>query len=180
MTAASPSRRSVLTALAAVPVAGVPALADVANTSEPDPIFALLDAARFAKAKYSKALEIEGAAERQAFAIREAEYGDDRRCNLKAIYPPLKVARKKCAALGYALSVAEEAALDAKARTLAGLAAQLIFAAESYESALDLDYCLVPLLVNPAWAIEGPLVSKIGLSEQLAGRLSEDQAEIES
>jgi hypothetical protein len=159
---ASPSRRSVLTALAAVPAVGVPALADVADAGEPDPIFALIEAANLAKAKYSKALEIEGAAERQAFAIREAEYGDDRRCNLKAIYPPLKAAEKKCAAFGYALGVAEEAALDAKARTRAGLAAQLMFAAENYESALNLDYCLVPLLVNAARTIGG---SEIELPE---------------
>jgi hypothetical protein len=48
MTADSPSRRSVLTAIAAVPVAGVPAVAEVADTSEPDPIFALIDAAKLA------------------------------------------------------------------------------------------------------------------------------------
>jgi hypothetical protein len=38
----------------------------------------------------------------------------------------------------------------------------------------------LPLLVNAARTIDGELVSKIGLSEYLAKRLSEDQAEIES
>jgi hypothetical protein len=48
MTAASPSRRSVLTALAAAPVTGVPALAGAPDPGEPDPVFALIDAARLA------------------------------------------------------------------------------------------------------------------------------------
>jgi hypothetical protein len=43
MIADSPSRRSVLTALAAVPAASVPALAGVADTSEPDPIFLAIE-----------------------------------------------------------------------------------------------------------------------------------------
>jgi hypothetical protein len=49
----SPSRSSVLTALAAVSAASVPALADVADTSEPDPIFALIDAARLGDEEYA-------------------------------------------------------------------------------------------------------------------------------
>jgi hypothetical protein len=48
MTAGSPSRRSVLTAIAAVSVAGVPALADAADAGEPAPVFALIDAPRLA------------------------------------------------------------------------------------------------------------------------------------
>jgi hypothetical protein len=93
------SRRSVLTALAAVHVASAPVLAGIADAGEPDPIFALIDAAKLATAAYAEAVQIEGAAEKQAFAIRKAEYGDDRRCNLGAIYPPLKAAREKTAML---------------------------------------------------------------------------------
>jgi hypothetical protein len=74
---------------------------------------------------------------------------------------------------------AEDAVLDAKPLTLSGLAAQLMCAAERY-SVNEKDEYFLPLLVNAARMIDGPLVSKIGLSEQLAERLSEDQAEIES
>jgi hypothetical protein len=56
MTAAS--RRFVLTALAAMPVGGVPALADVAATGEPDPIFSLIDAARLARARLYEVLDV--------------------------------------------------------------------------------------------------------------------------
>jgi hypothetical protein len=66
MTADSPSRRSVLTALAVVPAAGVPALADVADASEPDPIFALIDAARLTTAALNEALSFEDAVTGQA------------------------------------------------------------------------------------------------------------------
>jgi len=96
MTAASPSRRSVLTALAAVPVTGVPALADVANTGEPDPVFALIDSARLARKAREAALEIENAIEEEAIAARKAKYGDGhRRQDLEDEYSPLKAVREK-------------------------------------------------------------------------------------
>jgi hypothetical protein len=162
MTAAS--RRSVLTALAAVPAAGVPAFAAIADTSKPDPIFALIDAAKQANARlHDEGLRYSG------------ELDEQRRANLEL---SAKAARE-----------AEDAALAAKPRTLAGLAEQLIFAAEFlaeqtclcedgpwFDEATD----ILPLLVNAARMLDGELVSKIGLSEQLAERLSEDQAEIES
>jgi hypothetical protein len=138
----SPSRRSVLTALAAVPVAGVPAVAGVANASEPDPIFALIDAARLAKVSLS-------AAPGDLDEIEEDK-------------------------LSELLRKAEGAVLKAKPRTLAGLAAQLIFAADfwAYD---DPGNFLVPFLVNAARTIDAPLVSKIGFSKHVAECLSDDE-----
>ena len=146
----SHSRRTVLTALAVTPVAGVPALADAAGTSEPDPIFALIDAAKRANANLSEAAE-----EKESECV-------------------------------HILLDAEKAVLNAKPRTLTGLAAQLLFAAEylAGETMLfdagplfDEGTCLLPLLVNAARMIDGPLVSKIGLSDRLAKILSfEEQA----
>jgi hypothetical protein len=72
-----------------------------------------------------------------------------------------------------AIHDAEDAVLGAKPCTHAGVAAQLIFAAEIY-SVNESDEYLVPFLVNSARTIDGPLVSKIGLSEYLAERLSDD------
>jgi hypothetical protein len=82
--------------------------------------------------------------------------------------------REKTKALCYIVGDAENAVLDAKPRTLAGLAAQLIFAAEIWVYD-DLSGFLIPLLVNAARMIDGPLVSKIALSKQLAERLSDDE-----
>jgi hypothetical protein len=50
----SPSRRSVLTAVATVPIAGLPALADIADAGKPDPVFALIEAAKQADACFRK------------------------------------------------------------------------------------------------------------------------------
>jgi hypothetical protein len=178
MTAAS--RRSILTALAAVPAVGVPALDDVADTSEPDPVFSLIDAARLALEALNEALEIENAIEEEAIAARRAKYGGAPwPRDLEDECPPLKAAQEKIDALGTIQCDAEDAVLDAKPRTLAGVAAQLICAAERY-SVNEKDEYFLPLLVNAARMIDSAVVSKIGLSEQLAGRLSEDQAEIES
>jgi hypothetical protein len=135
------SRRSVLTALA-VSAAGVPALAGVAGTIEPDPNFALIDAARLANAAHN------------------AQHAD-------------------CAAV----FDTEDAVLDAMPRTHAGVAAQLMFAAEFMAEQVSIDENdpawdrILLLLVNAAQVIDGPLVSKIGFSERLAEILSyEDQA----
>jgi hypothetical protein len=70
MTAASPSRRSLLTALAAVPVAGVPALADVADISESDP----LDAANGAIAAYIEGMS---PAEKQFYAAAKRMFREE-------------------------------------------------------------------------------------------------------
>jgi hypothetical protein len=172
MTAAS--RRSVLTALAAVPVASVPVLADAADAGEPDPIFALIDAARLALKAHEEALDnCFDPAEAQAVALAKVRFGD-KLCDLEALYPPLKAAQEKIDALGTIQCDAEDAVLDAKPRTLSGLAAQLIFAAEIWLYNDPADF-LVPLLVNAARMIDGPLVSKIGLSEYLAEHLSDDE-----
>jgi len=149
MTAASPSRRSVLTALAAVPPAGVPALADAAATGDPDPLFALIDAVKLAE------------------AARDAQDAD-----YDAVFD------------------AEDAVMDARPRTRAGVAAQLMFAAEFLAELIEFDEDgpklgvrdrILLLLVNAAQVIDGSLVSKIRLSERLAEILSYvDQAENES
>jgi hypothetical protein len=68
---------------------------------------------------------------------------------------------------------AEMAVIAAKATTRAGLVTQLMFAAEGW--ARRGGY-ITSLLVNAARAIDGPLVSKIGLSEHLAKMLSETDA----
>jgi hypothetical protein len=164
----------------------VSALAGVAGTSEPDPIFALINAARLAWAAHVAAPPAESAAQKEAYAIRDAHYGGDQRCDLEAIYPPLKVAQERVYALCDIACDAEDAALGAKPSTLAGLAAQFIFAAEclAEETQLfddgplfDNGTRILPLLVNAARMIDAPLVSRIGLSERLAKILSyEDQA----
>jgi hypothetical protein len=168
----SHSRRSVLTALAAVPVASVPALAGVGDASEPDPIFALIDAARLALKAHEEALEnCFDPAEVQALALAEAKFGD-KPCDLEALYPPLKAAREKVDPLGRIQYDAEDAVLGAKPRTLAGLAAQLVFAAHFWEYD-DPGNFLVPFLVNAARTIDAQLVSKIGFSEHVAECLDE-------
>jgi hypothetical protein len=87
-------------------------------------------------------------AEAQAVALAKAKFGD-KPCDLEALYPPLKAAQEKIDVLSTVQCDAGNAVLDAKPRTLAGLAAQLIFAAEiwAYD---DLSGFLVPLLVNAA------------------------------
>jgi hypothetical protein len=153
MTAAS--RRSVLTALAAVPAAGVPALADVAGTSEPDPVFALIDAAKQANARLHEELRYSGELDEQRCANLEL--------SAKAAWE------------------AEDAALAAKPRTLAGLAEQLIFAAEflAEQTCLcedgpwfDEATVILPLLMNAARMVDGSFASKIALSERLAKIMS--------
>ena len=78
------------------------------------------------------------------------------------------------------------AVIDAKPRTLAGLAAQLLAAAEYLAPGIPLyddgplfddATRLLPLLVNAARMIDGPLVSKIGLSKRLAEILSFEEQE---
>jgi hypothetical protein len=115
MTADSPSRRSVLTALAEVPAPGVPALADVANTSEPDPIFALIDAAKRAETVLLEASGQLGEMEEQCRANPNLSLAE---------------ADENAAKCCHVLCDAEDAVLDVKPRTLSGLAAQLMFAAE--------------------------------------------------
>jgi hypothetical protein len=163
--------RDVLTALAAVSAVSVPALAGVADTGEPDPIFALIDAARLAKAAHIAALPSESAAQKQAYAIRDADYGGDRSCNLETICPALKAAREKVETLCDIECRAEDAVIDAKPRTLAGLIAQLIFAAEYLAEMTMLaedgpiysdEGRLLPLLVNAARMIDGPLSQRSG------------------
>jgi hypothetical protein len=178
MTAAS--RRSVLTALAAVPVAGVPALVDVADTSEPDPIFVLIDVARLAKEAHEAALEIESDIEEEAIAARKAKYGDGPYPRaLEDEYPPLKAVQEKNDPLCGIQCRAEDAVLDAKPCALAGLAGQLIIAAGVWlHNEPDHDR-LLSLLVNAARLVGGP---EIKLPEELAEFISddEDQAGIES
>jgi hypothetical protein len=58
-----------------VPVAGVPALASVANTSEPDPTFALIETASLALEAHEGALKIEEAIKDEAIAAMQAKYG---------------------------------------------------------------------------------------------------------
>jgi hypothetical protein len=145
------------------------------DAGEPDPIFALIDAVRLAKAAHEAALKIEYAIKEEANAAVQAKYGDGRRGQaLEDEYPPLKAVREKNDSLSTIQCDAENAVLDAKPRTLAGLAAQLIFAAEIWVYD-DLSGFLIPLLVNAAQMIDGPLVSKIALSKQLAERLSDDE-----
>jgi hypothetical protein len=84
---------------------------------------------------------------------------------------PQKAAQEKIDALSTIQWDAEDAVLDAKPRTLAGLAAQLICAAERYSLNANDEY-LVPLLVNAARTIGG---SEIELLEQLAEFLSDDE-----
>jgi hypothetical protein len=185
MTADSPSRCTVLTALAAVPVAGMPALADAADADELGPIFALIEAAKVAEAAHNEALHsLLYPAEKQAYAER-AKHGDGPHKALEDIYPPLKAAREKLYALSTIQCDAEDAVIDAKSRTRAGLAAQLMFAAEFLAEQTNLGEegpefddttVLLPLLVNAARMIDSPLVSKIALSDRLAEILSyEDQ-----
>ncbi|MGO9233815.1 MAG: hypothetical protein ACLP4V_06915 [Methylocella sp.] len=53
------SRRALLGALAAVPVAAMPMLASASDAIDPDPIFALIEAAERAKASVYEASNIE-------------------------------------------------------------------------------------------------------------------------
>jgi hypothetical protein len=57
-TSDTPSRRAMIGALAALPVASVPAIAGVAAMDDPDPIFALIEAWKRAKAKDDELYEI--------------------------------------------------------------------------------------------------------------------------
>jgi hypothetical protein len=167
MTAAS--RRFVLTALAAMPVGGVPALADVAATGEPDPIFSLIDAARLARARLYEVLDVFN-------ELEELELSNKLDEQHRELLADVEEKESQCCG---ALYYAENAILGTKLCTHAGVATQLIFAADRY-SANEVDEYLIPLLVNAARVIDNAVVSKIGLSDQLARRLSEDQAEIES
>jgi hypothetical protein len=129
----------------------VPALAvaGVAGTSEPDPIFALIDAAKLAEAAFYEASD-------RVMAMHHAD-------------PARDAAYEKSSALCEILCDAEDAVFNAKPRTLAGLAAQLIFAAEYAADGREADY-LFPVVMNVARLLDGPLVSKIGLSERLANK----------
>jgi hypothetical protein len=175
----SPSRRSVLTALAAVPVAGVPAVADVADTSESDPIFALIDAVRLALKAHEEALEIQADIEEEAIAAAKAKYGGaPRPLDLEEDeYPPLKEIREKNDPLSGIQCDAENAVLDAKPRTLAGLAGQLIIAAGVWlHNEPDHDR-LLSLLVNAARLVGG---SEIEIPEELAEFISDDEDQPEN
>src|SRR5262245_17787249 len=140
------SRRTVLTALAAATTASVPAFASVAGTSELDPIFALIEAAKRANANLSETAE-----EKESECV-------------------------------HILLDAEKAVLNAKPRTLAGLVAQFLFAAEYLAELTWLNEdggpfysdegLVLPLLVNAARMVDGALVAKIGLSDRLEKILS--------
>jgi hypothetical protein len=134
---ASPSRRS---------------LAGASDAGEPEPIFALIDAARQARARLYEVLD-------DLNELEELEYSN------KPDELSLAEVEEKESQCCRAIHDAEDAVLGAKPCTHAGVAAQLMFAAEIY-SVNESDEYLVPLLVNAAWTIEGPHVSKIGLSER--------------
>jgi hypothetical protein len=147
----------------------VPAVAGVADTSEPDAIFALIDAAKLAQARFLKVLEeLNNKLEELSHS---GELDAQRRTNLELSLAEVREKERQCCG---ASSDADNAVLDAKPRTLVGLASPLIFAAECYLFNEKDEYFL-PLLVNAARMIDGPLVSKIGLSEQLAEILSDDE-----
>lgn len=129
-----------------MPVAGVPALAGVADAGEPDPVFGLIDAAK-----------------------QERAYLDEYFDNLDGQPASLVEAGRKCETV----LMAEMAAIAAKATTSAGLVTQLMFAAEWWAQH---DGYIVSPLVNAARMLDGPLVSKIGLSERLANAQRRSQA----
>jgi hypothetical protein len=68
MRSGSPSRRAMIGALAAMPVASMPVLASVAS-AEPDPIFALIEAVNPARAKADEAHDIHERLIDEFFAI---------------------------------------------------------------------------------------------------------------
>jgi hypothetical protein len=177
MTAAS--RRSVLTALATAPAAGVPAFAgDAADAGEPDPIFALIDAAKMALKALNEALEIENDIEEETIAAVRAKYGDGPwPRDLEDEYPPLKAMMEKTSLLSDIQCRAEDAVLDGKPRALAGLAAQLIVAAGVWLDNEPDHHRLMVLLVNAARMVGGP---EIEIPEELAEFLSDDEDQPEN
>jgi hypothetical protein len=90
--------------------------------------------------------------------------------------PEAAARREKTAALCGISCDADDAVFNAMPCTRAGLAAQLIFAAE-YAAEHPGSDCLFQAAVKAAHLLDGPLVAKIGLSERLAEILSyEDHA----
>ncbi len=170
------SRRSVLTVVAAMPVASAPSLGSALDVGEPDQVFALIDAARLAMAEHVEQIRIEDAIAVKLVAERDG---------IDPLDPELKAANEKTAELCGISCDADDAVLNARPRTRAGVVAQLMFAAEYMARSVILsgdgpwlydEDQILPILVNAARLIDGPLVSKIELSERLAKILSyEDQ-----
>jgi hypothetical protein len=125
-----------------------------AATSEPDPIFALIDAAKLANA-----------------ASKEAT---DRFIAMHAAADPARdEAHRKCLALCHIASDANDAVFNAKPCTRAGLAAHSFLRRYAAENS-DTDF-FFQAVVNAARLLDGPLVSRIGLSDRLAKILSGEE-----
>jgi hypothetical protein len=171
---ASPSRRAMMTALAALPIATVPILASAAAI-EPDPIFALVAAAELAKAKAHEAIDIYSQMHEQARAAVLAKFGDKpAQWDVEKEMLGVDAAGQRADQLNNAQWGAEKAVLCCKPLTAAGAIALLLFTAELAAGCdLDLDD-VMPSFVNAARAIAGADASKINISKRLAGVLAGD------